>query len=79
MAASGNSMAITSTTGTTSTSGLSVRGALPMPHALRERLQQQVLTSRKVGLGNNTGQKDMEPPLPFPNARYYGKVRVQIR
>jgi regulatory subunit for Cdc7p protein kinase len=60
MAASGNSMTITSTAGTTSTSGLSTRSATQMPLALRERLQQQIVTSRKVGLGNNTGQKGNE-------------------
>jgi len=69
MAASGNSITITSTAGTTSTSGLSTRGAMQMPLALRERLQQQIVTSRKVGLFN-TGQRgnemdhkgDMGPP-----------------
>jgi regulatory subunit for Cdc7p protein kinase len=69
MAASGNSITITSTAGTTSTSGLSTR-AMQMPLALRERLQQQIVTSRKVGLFNNTGQRgnevdpkgDMGPP-----------------
>ena len=75
MAASGNSMAITSTTGTTSTSGLSVRGALPMPHALRERLQHQILTSRKVGFGNNTGQKDMGPPSAIPERKILRKSK----
>ena len=69
MAASGNSITITSTAGTTSTSGLSTR-AMQMPLALRERLQQQIVTSRKVGLFNNAGQRgneidhkrDMGPP-----------------
>lgn len=60
MAASGNSITITSTAGTTSTSGLSTRGAMQMPLALRERLQQQIVTSRKVGLFNNTGQRGNE-------------------
>lgn len=83
MAASGNSMAITSTTGTTSTSGLSVRGTLQMPHALRERLQQQILTSRKVGLGHNTGQKEndnglqgeMGPPSAVPERKILRKSK----
>ncbi|KAF8271258.1 Dfp1/Him1, central region-domain-containing protein [Lactarius quietus] len=83
MAASGNSMAITSTTGTTSTSGLSVRGTLQMPHALRERLQQQILTSRKVGLGNNLGQKEndkgyhgeMGPPSAIPERKILRKSK----
>jgi regulatory subunit for Cdc7p protein kinase len=60
MAASGNSITITSTAGTTSTSGLSTRSAMQMPPALRERLQQQIVTSRKVGLFNNTGQRGNE-------------------
>lgn len=83
MAASGNSMAITSTTGTTSTSGLSMRGAMQMPPALRERLQQQILTSRKVGLGNHTGQKendkehrgDMGPPPAIPERKLLRKSK----
>ncbi|KAH8995611.1 hypothetical protein EDB92DRAFT_1968756 [Lactarius akahatsu] len=82
MAASGNSMTITSTTGTTSTSGLSVRGTLQMPHALRERLQQQILMSRKVGLGNNTGQKEndgnngeMGPPSAIPERKILRKSK----
>lgn len=81
MAASGNSMAITSTTGTTSTSGLSVRGSLQMPHALRERLQQQILTSRKFGLGNHAGQKDddkhgeMGPPSAIPERKILRKSK----
>jgi regulatory subunit for Cdc7p protein kinase len=62
MAASGNSITITSTAGTTSTSGLSTR-AMQMPLALRERLQQQIVTSRKVGLFNNTGQRGNELDL----------------
>ncbi|KAI0305515.1 Dfp1/Him1, central region-domain-containing protein [Multifurca ochricompacta] len=82
-AASGNSMAITSTTGTTSTSGLSVRGAMQMPSALRERLQQQIVTSRKVGLGNNMGQKEREkehkgnmgPPSAIPERKALRKSK----
>ncbi|KAI9461215.1 Dfp1/Him1, central region-domain-containing protein [Lactarius psammicola] len=83
MAASGNSMAITSTTGTTSTSGLSVRGTLQMPHALRERLQQQILMSRRVGLGNNAGQREsdkgqngeMGPPSAIPERKILRKSK----
>jgi len=83
MAASGNSIAITSTAGTTSTSGLSTRGAIQMPPALRERLQQQIVTSRKVGLANNTGQKDHEkdhkrdmgPPAAIPERRLLRKSK----
>ena len=80
MAASGNSITITSTAGTTSTSGLSARQMAP---ALRERLQQQIVTSRKVGLGNNTGQKesekdykgDMGPPPAIPERRLLRKSK----
>ncbi|KAH9978855.1 hypothetical protein BGW80DRAFT_1281393 [Lactifluus volemus] len=83
MAASGNSMAITSTTGTTSTSGRSIRGASQMPPALRERLQQQIVTSRKVGLGSHAGQKendkehkgDMGPPPAIPERRLLRKSK----
>jgi regulatory subunit for Cdc7p protein kinase len=83
MAASGNSIVITSTTGTTSTSGLSVRGAMQMPAALRERLQQQIVTSRKVGLGNHSGQKendkehtgDMGPPPAIPERKLLRKSK----
>jgi regulatory subunit for Cdc7p protein kinase len=83
MAASGNSMTITSTAGTTSTSGLSTRSATQMPLALRERLQQQIVTSRKVGLGNNTGQKggekdhkgNMGPPSAVPERKLLRKSK----
>ena len=79
-AASGNSVTITSAAGTTSTSGLSARQMAP---ALRERLQQQIVTSRKVGLGNNTGQKDIEkdykgemgPPSAIPERRLLRKSK----
>jgi hypothetical protein len=79
-AASGNSVTITSAAGTTSTSGLSARQMAP---ALRERLQQQVVTSRKVGLGNNTAQKDIEkdykgdmgPPSAIPERRLLRKSK----
>ena len=46
MAASGNSVGITSTTGTTSTSGHSLRN-VPLPASIAERMKQQVTTSRK--------------------------------
>jgi regulatory subunit for Cdc7p protein kinase len=83
MAASGNSITITSTAGTTSTSGLSTRGAMQMHPALRERLQQQIVTSRKVGFGNNVGQKesekdhkgDMGPPSAIPERRLLRKSK----
>ena len=80
MAASGNSITITSAAGTTSTSGPSARQMAP---ALRERLQQQIVTSRKVGLGNNTGQKESEkdykgemgPPSAIPERRLLRKSK----
>ncbi len=80
MAASGNSITITSTAGTTSTSGPSTRGAMQMPLALRERLQQQIVTSRKVGLFNNTGQRenergDMGPPSSIPERKLLRKSK----
>jgi regulatory subunit for Cdc7p protein kinase len=50
MAASGNSVGITSTTGTTSNVGKSLRN-LQLPAALRGRIQQQVVTSRKYPVG----------------------------
>ncbi len=83
MAASGNSITITSTAGTTSTSGLSTRGAMQMPLALRERLQQQIVTSRKVGSFNNTGQKGNEkdykggmgPPSGIPERKLLRKSK----
>jgi regulatory subunit for Cdc7p protein kinase len=46
MAASGNSVGITSTTGTTSTSGHSLRN-VSLPASIAERMKQQVTTSRK--------------------------------
>jgi regulatory subunit for Cdc7p protein kinase len=81
MAASGNSITITSTAGTTSTSGLSTRGAIQMPLALRERLQQQIVTSRKVRLSNNAGQGgdemdhkgEMGPPSGIPERKLLRK------
>ncbi|KAK7472870.1 Cdc7p-Dbf4p kinase complex regulatory subunit [Stygiomarasmius scandens] len=60
MAASGNSIAITSTTGTTSTSNNPSRRSLPT--ALRSLASQEVVTSRKAG-----GQKGSlmgPPPVP---------------
>ncbi|KAF8444509.1 Dfp1/Him1, central region-domain-containing protein [Boletus edulis BED1] len=71
IAASGNSVGITSTTGTTSTGG--ALRALELPANLRGRLQQQVVTSRKVST-LVTGKDDssrqpggMGPPDDIPN------------
>lgn len=70
MAASGNSVGITSTAGTTSTTGRSLR-SLQLPASLRERLQQQVVTSRKfsAAAGEPLGDKEntMGPPLSIPS------------
>jgi hypothetical protein len=63
MAASGNSVGITSTTGTTSTAGALFRN-LKLPAALQERIQSQVVTSRKfpsAGTGAGAaGDKERE-------------------
>ncbi|KAH7908421.1 Dfp1/Him1, central region-domain-containing protein [Hygrophoropsis aurantiaca] len=71
IAASGNSVGITSTTGTTSNLGGSLR-TLELPSALRGRIQQQVVTSRKVS--SAAASKDqsshkhgiMGPPIGIP-------------
>ncbi|KAH7888787.1 Dfp1/Him1, central region-domain-containing protein [Phlebopus sp. FC_14] len=71
LAASGNSVGITSTTGTTSTAGGALR-ALELPAPLRGRIQQQVVTSRKVSslvagkeaAGRKPGA--MGPPIGIP-------------
>lgn len=77
MAASGNSVGITSTTGTTSTAGASLRN-MKLPAALQERIQSQVVTSRKFpsalagvtansekGKGSST-KGSMGPPVGIP-------------
>ncbi|KAF9244854.1 Dfp1/Him1, central region-domain-containing protein [Melanogaster broomeanus] len=72
IAASGNSVGITSTTGTTSTAGGALR-ALELPANLRGRIQQQVLTSRKVSslaagkVTSNRQPGNMAPPVRIPN------------
>ncbi|KAH7922365.1 hypothetical protein BV22DRAFT_1106658 [Leucogyrophana mollusca] len=71
IAASGNSVGITSTTGTTSNAG-NVFRTLDLPASLRGRIQQQVVTSRKVS--SATAIKDqgsrkagtMGPPVGIP-------------
>lgn len=74
IAASGNSVGITSTTGTTSVGGGSLR-ALELPANLRGRIQQQVVTSRKVstlatGKDNpNRPPGAMGPPDGIPDRR----------
>jgi regulatory subunit for Cdc7p protein kinase len=67
IAASGNSVGVTSTTGTTST-GLTLRH-MQLPASLRGRIQQQVVTSRKVGAEKTSGMQTtgtMGPPVDFP-------------
>jgi regulatory subunit for Cdc7p protein kinase len=66
LAASGNSMGITSTTGTTSTAGFR---SLQLPASLRGRIQQQVVTSRKFPTGAGAEKRDvgtMGPPASIP-------------
>ena len=77
MAASGNSVGITSTTGTTSTAGATFRN-MKLPAALQERIQSQVVTSRKFTpapagaaangeKGTQLGTKgSMGPPVNIP-------------
>ncbi|KIJ67678.1 hypothetical protein HYDPIDRAFT_37299 [Hydnomerulius pinastri MD-312] len=70
IAASGNSVGITSTTGTTSTAG--ALRALDLPANLRGRIQQQVLTSRKassLAAGKDSSNRKlgaMGPPVGIP-------------
>ncbi|KAF8894915.1 Dfp1/Him1, central region-domain-containing protein [Gymnopilus junonius] len=70
LAASGNSVSITSTTGTTSTSG-QVRRNLPLPPALAVQIKQQVRTSRKLVPKDKETSIDkpglMGPPSTIPN------------
>ncbi|KAJ7675064.1 Dfp1/Him1, central region-domain-containing protein [Mycena rosella] len=65
MAASGNSVGITSTTGTTSTAGLSFKTST-LPPSLRGR--QEVLTSLKFASAKPKGG-DMGPPVAVPERR----------
>ncbi|KAI0633400.1 Dfp1/Him1, central region-domain-containing protein [Trametes polyzona] len=70
MAASGNSVNITSTTGTTSAAGAPFR-TLQLPPALKEKLQQQVTTSRRASIAAPPAHRDnkvnvMGPPTTIP-------------
>ncbi|CCM00409.1 uncharacterized protein FIBRA_02439 [Fibroporia radiculosa] len=65
MAASGNSVGITSTTGTTSTAGRPSRN-IQLPVGLRGRIQQQVVTSRKVAPAGEDKANRMGPPATIP-------------
>lgn len=62
MAASGNSVNITSATGTTSTAGHTIR-SLHLPVGLRGRLQQQIVTSRRF-INPTEGKENMMGPPP---------------
>lgn len=68
MAASGNSVGITSTAGTTSAAGPSLRN-LQLPSHLREKLQHQVVTSRRFMTTTSMNGKEniMGPPLAIPD------------
>lgn len=67
VAASGNSVSITSTAGTTSTTSHSLRN-MQLPTLLREKLQQQVVTGRRLPTGgDNSGA--MGPPTAIPDRR----------
>lgn len=66
MAASGNSVGVTSTTGTTSAAGNGFRN-LQLPTALKGRLQQQVVTSRKIVPVAGDKENKMGPPPTIPH------------
>ena len=68
MAASGNSVGITSTTGTTSAASTSFR-TLQLPPHLRKGMQHQVVTSRKFTATTSMNGKEnaMGPPLALPD------------
>lgn len=68
MAASGNSVGVTSTTGTTSAAGNTLRN-LQLPPGLRGRVQQQVVTSRRVVSGAE-GKEKMGPPPNIPEKQH---------
>lgn len=68
MAASGNSVGITSTTGTTSAAGNTLRN-LQLPPGLRGRVQQQVVTSRRIVSGAE-GKEKMGPPPNIPEKQH---------
>lgn len=69
-AASGNSVSITSATGTTSTSGLPLRHSAALPRGLLDRLAHEVVTSTRVSSQPPRSRKDSistnmgPPPLP---------------
>lgn len=67
MAASGNSVGLTSTTGTTSTSGYFLRNG-PLPSALVGQIKKEVVTSRKFPSANKLQPASlMGPPKTVPH------------
>ncbi|EKM54344.1 uncharacterized protein PHACADRAFT_258137 [Phanerochaete carnosa HHB-10118-sp] len=67
VAASGNSVSITSAAGTTSTTGVAMR-SMALPPSLREKIENQVITSRRLpDAGKRLGKENlMGPPLVVP-------------
>ncbi|KAI0319190.1 Dfp1/Him1, central region-domain-containing protein [Amylostereum chailletii] len=77
VAASGNSVSITSTTGTTSTAGRSLRST-QLPAVLRGKQQQEVITSRRVGITDKGKSKvpgEMGPPAGIPERKLLRKSK----
>ncbi|KAI0686363.1 Dfp1/Him1, central region-domain-containing protein [Cytidiella melzeri] len=68
VAASGNSVSITSATGTTSTAGMSLR-SLQLPRNIVGKLNKEVVTSRRLSqLAPTIGKENaMGPPLTIPD------------
>ncbi|KAK0485655.1 Dfp1/Him1, central region-domain-containing protein [Armillaria novae-zelandiae] len=75
VAASGNSVSITSTTGTTSTAGYS--HSRPLPPSLRAQIGNEVTTSRKLALvaKDGDGKSTMGPPAYIPTRNGLRKSR----
>ncbi|KAI0066229.1 hypothetical protein BV25DRAFT_1821148 [Artomyces pyxidatus] len=74
VAASGNSVSVASTAGTTSTSGRAGRNPVQqLPPGLRERLQ--VTTSRKVAGDRGKEKGDMGPPAAIPERKTLRKSK----
>ncbi len=76
VAASGNSVGITSTTGTTSTSAHFLR-SLKLPASINERIKQQVVTNFKVaakGKTENVGEAGLMGPPALPS-RHQGIIK----
>ncbi|TFK18929.1 hypothetical protein FA15DRAFT_602403 [Coprinopsis marcescibilis] len=68
MAASGNSVGVTSTTGTTSTASGSLLRNVHLPSAMDGLLKRQVLTSRKFPASSKERKPgNMDPPLVIPD------------